>query len=282
MTESSIFDISIIKKLKVDLEEKNFGMQWHIIANYIIDMAFGEEWFDLYCDHLSPRLAPFSQDISTKQGVAEYHLNVVRLAHMLFLLRHEEGYIEFISSLKTRDFAPVFFELHAASLLFQNGYRINFVSPTGIKGKDYDLTIEVDSDRIAVEVKSRRSGPINNAKKLSNALQEARKQLPTDMPGIIAIAIDSEYEGVASAKHAEDEVESALVSFLKSTQRVNRVLVFWHRFEGEPVYSKTMVKEWVSTRSRHPIGRDWLIQHISTIPTPTAIQQGFPSFMSIA
>ncbi|MCL5980305.1 MAG: hypothetical protein M1488_06465 [Gammaproteobacteria bacterium] len=257
-------------------------MQWHVISHYIIDMTLGVDWFDSHCQLGENRLAPFAQDLSTDSGAAEFHLNVVRLAHMLFQLRDTPGYDDFISSLMTRDFEPVFFELHAASLLFQNSCTVQFVKTTGIKGQDYDLRLLIENKPVAVEVKSRRASPITDRKKLKNALSEARKQLPTDIPGIVCVAISAEFHTSPEFAHAESEVEVALTEFLNSTKRVNRVLVFWHRFEGEPVHSKTMIKEWKNLNARLQIDREWLIAGVNELPIQEAVQNGFPSFMQLA
>lgn len=259
----------------------SYGMQWHVISQYIIDMTLGEEWFDSHCQLGKIRTAPFDQDISTDYGAAEFHLNVVRLAHMLFQLRNAQGYDEFVSSLMTRDFESVFFELHAASLLFQNSCDVQFVKNSGIKGQDYDLQLLVEKKPVAVEVKSRRAAPITDRKKLKNALSEARKQLPTDIPGIICISISAEFHLSPEFSHAELEIEAALSDFMKSTKRVNRVLVFWHRFEGKPIHSKTLVKEWRNFNSRHEIDREWIISSVNETPIQGSLQNGFPSFMQL-
>ena len=276
------FDPDMISFLRDRYAVEGYGMQWHVISHYIIDITLGENWFDSHCRLGENRLAPFAQDTSTDSGAAEFHLTVVRLAHMLFLLRRAPGYDDFTSSLMTRDFEPVFFELHAASLLFQNSCLVQFVKPTGIKGRDYDLQLSIEENPVAVEVKSRRAGPITNRKKLKNALLEARKQLPTDIPGIICVAIASEFRTSPEFAHAESEVEVALTEFLRSTKRVNRVLVFWHRFEEEPVRSKTMVKEWKNLNARLQLDREWLIADVDELPIQEAVQNGFPSFMQSA
>ena len=112
---------------------------------------------------------------------------MVKLGHMLYALRECQGYDAFISSLKTRDLAPTFFELWVANILYQNNFIVEFVQAKGQKGEDYDLFAERDGISLSVEAKSRRAGIVLAKNKLRSTLETARKQLPSSGPGIIFV-----------------------------------------------------------------------------------------------
>lgn len=273
------YDTTIIAQLKSDLAHVGYGAQWHVISLYIIEQALGANWSAKYCDMNTLRLAPFHQALTSEVGAADFHLNVVRLGHMLFQLRDVSGYEDLLVDQRNRDFEPVFFELHAASLLLQSGCQISFVKPTGVKGRDYDLLISIDGIPAAVEVKCRRRGVVTNGRTLMNALKRAKDQLPTDLPGIICIAIGTEYRSALGSVHAEQEIENTLDAFLSSTGRVNKILVFWHRFENTPLHVRTIVKEWKNELARNQLPTRWLVPEVNSLSPCKELQHGFPSFM---
>jgi hypothetical protein len=197
---------------------------------------------------------------------------------MLFLLKNSQGFDHMLVDAATRDFEPVFFELYAASLLVSNGYPVSFVHPTGLKGQDYDLQAKIGEQLVAIEVKTRRGGLIENTITLRNTLRKAKKQLPADIPSIICIALSPEYKDSDSGHHAKGEIEKAIVDFLRGTQQINGVLAFWNTWEGEPLKCTTLVTEYKNHEARNNFWHDWLIAPQDT-PVAARIQNGFPSFM---
>ncbi|MGR6738693.1 hypothetical protein [Pseudomonas chlororaphis] len=272
-------DIDYLRRLEHASKKHGYGLQWYIMAGYIIEQTLGVDWYQQNCALESQRTAPFDQSLEKDVLVLDYHLNFVRLGHMLFLLKDTPGFEQLLTGLSCREFEPVFFELHAAALLVQNGYPIQFIRPTGVKGEDYDLAVDIDGQRVAVEVKARRAGPIKDSRSLKNALKKAKEQLPRTSPGIICIAISTEYEVAEAARHIEEEIEATLYHFLSGTKRVNGVLVFWHRWVGNPPVCMTMVKEHRNHNARNYLGRNWVVNPAIGMPAANGVQNGFPSFM---
>lgn len=264
--------------LRRELQHKSYGIQWHIIAQYIIAEALGSEWLEKNVSASARRAAPFNQEIDEATYAIEYHLRCVRLGHMLFLLKDSPGFGNLLADAKTRDFEPVFFEMYAASLLASNGYSVRFVCSTGVKGQDYDLQAEVDGQLVAVEVKTRRGGLIEDTTTLKNTLRKAKKQLPTDTPSIICIALSTEYKDSDSGQHTKGEIENAIADFLHGTKQINGVFAFWNTWEGEPLQCTTQVTEYRNHEARNYLGRPWLIAPQKT-PVAAKIQNSFPSFM---
>lgn len=275
-------DLDYLRQIEEAVAKRGYGLQWHVMAGYIIAQTLGLDWYQRNCATGSHRPAPFNQNLAEDVLALEYHLNVVRLGHMLFLLRHSPGFDHLVAELSGRDFEPVFFELHAAALLVQNGYTIKFIERTGIKGEDYDLEAEVDGTSVAVEVKARRRGPIHTCSALKNALKKAKDQLAREKPGVICVAISSEYKAKEKGHHAEGKIKKTIEVFLNSTKRVNGVLVFWHRWLGDPAKCQTIVTEYRNHYARNRLERDWLIRPVLGLPDEFGVQNGFPSFMTEA
>lgn len=275
-------DLDYLKRIEDAFKKRGHGLQWHMMSGYIIVQNLGLDWYQKNCALGGQRVAPFDQNQEEDVLALDYHINLVRLGHMLFLLRDVPGFEHLLADMARRDFEPVFFELHAAALLVQNGYSIQFVRPTGVKGQDYDLEADIDGHCVAVEVKTRRAGPINNTRALKNALSDAKKQLSRTKPGVICVAVTTEYGSVKGAQHNEKEVERTLYDFLSGTKRVNGIIVFWHRWSGNPPVCMTMMKEYRNYNARNHLGREWLINPASSMFPTGGVQNGFPSFMSEA
>lgn len=271
-------NIDVLNEIRHAHAHLGYGVQWHMMAEQIIKVTLGADWYSKNCAQNSKRIEPFDQDLNDDEMALEYHLNIVRLAHMIFLLRNSSGFEPLLLRLKSRDFEPVFFELHAASLLHQNGYAVNFISESGVKGCDYDFEVTVDGISVAVEVKARRAHPIRDCNTLLNALKTARKQVPSDKPTLICVALATEHFVDKSGHHSESEIEATLQAFLRSTSRVNGIIVFWHRWVGVPLRSETITKEYRNFDARNNLSRRWLIQPVK-LSTRKDIQNGFPSFM---
>lgn len=275
-------DIDYLRRLEHDFKNRGYGFQWYVMAGYIIEQTLGLDWYRQNCAPEGHRTAPFDQSLEEDALALDYHLNFVRLGHMLFLLKDTPGLEHLLVDLSHRKFEPVFFELHVAALLTQNGHPIQFIRPTGVKGEDYDLEADVDGQLVAIEVKARRAGPIKDSRSLKNALKKAKEQLPRTSPGAICIAIATEYETAEATHHIEEEIEAIVYDFLCGTKRVNGVLVFWQRWVGNPPVCMTMVKEYRNHNARNHLGRDWLVNPVASGPVADGVQNGFPSFMSEA
>jgi len=271
-------DFNNLATLRSEIKSLSYGIQWHIIAEYIIAEALSNEWLEKNISINSRRAAPFDQELDEAASILDFHMSCVRLGHMLYLLKDSPGFDNLLADAATRDFEPVFFEMHAASLLVSNGYPVTFVRPTGVKGQDYDLQAEIDGHSVAVEVKARRGGLIENTTMLKNTLRKAKKQLPANTPSIICIALSTEYKDADSRQHAKGEINNAIYDFLRGTKQINVVIAFWNTWEGEPLKCTTLATEYRNHEARNYLGRPWLIAPQKT-PVAAVIQNNFPSFM---
>lgn len=275
-----MIDQNYLLKIEDTYKEMGFGIQWHMMSKYIIMQTLGKDWYEKKCSLHNHRDAPFNQNLDDDLQALDYHLTIVRLGHMLFLMRNYQGFEGLMEDLSNRNIEPVFFELRAAALFVQNNYPIQFIRPIGVKGEDYDLETVIDGQRVAIEVKTRRSGPIKNANSLKNALKRAKEQISRKRPGIICIVITDEYETLESTHHVKKEIDDKLRAFLYGTKRVNDIIVFWYKWTSNPPVCKTMVTEYRNYYARNTIEREYLIERVPEMVLKSGVQNGFPSFMS--
>jgi hypothetical protein len=188
---------------------------------------------------------------SSEESCFNYQLRLTMIGHMLWLLKESSGFADFITSLKTRELEAVFFELYSAECLFESGFTIEFVKAVGEKGQDYDLRANLAHTTFYVEAKTRRHGPVLEQRKLDSTLKQARSQLPSSGPGIVFISIPVLW---TVNSQAEPLISGTIQSFLKGTQRVNHVVVIWHRWHDakQGRTSAIRVREYMNPSPRTP------------------------------
>lgn len=262
-------------------KEKGVDVPIIQLADIVVLETLGLDWFDRFERYLGDRRD--LRELPSELADRERAVSRVRIGHMIYLLQSCEGFVDRIEEFRTAEIEASFFELNMASLFVQNGYTVRFVKPSGRKQEDYDFDVLVDHEWIAVEVKTRRNGPLRDANTIRNALKKARSQLPIDRPGVIGISIASEYEGHNLGEHAIQLMEQEIHDFLHKTSRVNKVIVLRHTWQGDPPACRTNVNEVGKCVDCKSIpARKWIDRHFLISDVAELEQQGaacaFPSF----
>jgi hypothetical protein len=217
-----------LEQTKQHFASSGYVMQWYGMAMEVVLTTLGPEWWKKNCITNAVKPDEFlALPDNSENGRYNHQDRIIKLGHMLYALEDSNGYDAFISSLKTRDLAPTFFELWVANILMQNGYEVEFVETKGQKGLDYDLTASKYGITVSAEAKSRRDGIVLTEKTLCNTLEKARKQLPLSGPGIIFVSIPNEW---TMTKDAEEVIGRSINSFLRNSTRVNYIILIWHRW----------------------------------------------------
>src|ERR1700682_4748550 len=123
-----------LEETKKQFAASGYVMQWYAMAMEVILTTLGPEWWKKNCLSTSPKADEFLAitDDSEESGYSHQD-RIVKLGHMLYELKDQKGYEAFITSLRTRDLAPTFFELWVANALNQNGFTVEFVEAKGQK-----------------------------------------------------------------------------------------------------------------------------------------------------
>jgi hypothetical protein len=269
----------MLEETKQQFSPSGYVMQWYAMAMEIILTTLGPEWWKRNC---TPNAAKPDEFLAIPNNSEDNKYNhqdrVTKLGHMLYALKECKGYEAFISSLRTRDVAPTFFELWVANILHQNNFVVQFVVPKGQKGEDYDLIAEQNGICLSVEAKSRRAGVVLGERMLHNTLEAARKQLPSSGPGIVFISIPTEW---TIDKNGENVAENCINSFFRNSARVNYVVVIWHQWIKLKVgmASASLVRQYENLNPRTPVQLGLIIKPLELPINLDAERQDFkPSF----
>jgi hypothetical protein len=150
---------------------------------------------------------------------------VLDFAETLFNLQHIEGFDGRVDQMRAGQVEATFAEFDFARFLFIHDIAFKFVSPTGIKGQDYDFGIEyADGRKACADAKCRLEGTEVRADTIRNSLNKARtNNLPPDKPGIVFVKVPQmwfEQEDVRKG------IYSVIEGFLRTTERVVSVVVY--------------------------------------------------------
>lgn len=264
-----------LEETKQEFASSGYVMQWYAMSMEIILTTLGSDWWKKNCltNSIDPdeflSLSDDSEDNRYRQQD-----RIIRLGHMLYALKDCHGYEPFISSLRTRDLSPAFFELVIANSLKNNNFLIEFVKTKGIKGEDYDLLAHLNGTPISVEVKTRRDGIILGENVLKNTLKKAQKQLPSSGPGIIFVSIPNEW---TIERNAGEVIENCIDGFFRNTGRVNYTVLLWHQLINLEIgkASVSFIRQYNNPNPRNQIVLGKIIEPLQV---PTSFQAEEPIF----
>lgn len=268
-----------LEQTKQQFASSGYVMQWYAMGMEVVLTTLGPEWWKKNCTTNAIKPDEFlAVPDDSEQNNYNHQDRIIKLGHMLYAVRECKGYEAFISSLKTRDLAPTFFELWAANILYRNNFTVEFVEAKGKKGEDYDLFAERNGISLSVEAKSRRAGIVLGEKTLRYTLETARRQLPSLGPGVIFVSIPSEW---TMDRSAEGTIKNCIDSFFRNSGRVNYILLIWHQWleleKGKASTSFVRQYENLSPRSQVELGK--VIQPLTMPIKLNAEKQDFtPSF----
>jgi hypothetical protein len=235
----------------------------HGMASRLLALIFGYEWYSRRIKFCSEdpdewmqngddgwlAANPIENDV---RRIVHAH-RVIRLADALFTLfsSRVEGLDVLKNRFLTRPTKPCFIEAEVASLLVCNGFQIQIIKESGLRGEDFDLLATKDAKTVSVEVTSKLDGPLT-IKTISNTLHSKRNQVPADRPAVLYMHIPSEWMRAQPIGLAV--FTDAIVGFLNRSKRFNAIVLLWEEIlpflsGGFPTFS---LRACFNERPRHP------------------------------
>ena len=206
---------------KADADFVAFGT-----ATEYLRAVVGNEWTNqmVFSEHptvsRSNRLGRVFMKADKKEGAHRYRNQerTLRIAELLFNLQSVEGINGRLDDLRAGKVEATYAELEAVRFLLTRGVLFKYVYETGVKGLDYDGQILLRSgERVNCETKCKVESTELSDGTIRNALNKARKQLPSGEPGLVFLKIP-ELWVLDSA--ASPLLTAAINDFLRRTSRV--------------------------------------------------------------
>jgi len=219
-TAVELYEILII------VRENEKGHPMHMVeygmACAILRFILHDDWWDRYIDVTEVKKeAQIYRDEEKEHNNYWHVIALIEMADYIWALRGTCGFDYFVDKVRTRGIKGCFWELHTAQLFYEKRYTVEFQNPNEKRGSSYEMNvIDSDNNTFQVEVKSR--GDICKISTLTNALSKSRKQLPDNGNGIICLEINEIF-----IQKNLTEIQSAIMSFLKNTNRIKYVILLY-------------------------------------------------------
>ena len=222
-------------------------MPLHVLRHF-----FGDQWVEqhLYGEgFLKPPSKFVDRQKQQQVGLAGY-----QLAEALFNLQEVEGFAGVHTRLLAGELEPCIGELDAAGFLKRRRERIRFVIPRGSLGDDYDLVMSRDEIDICCEVKVKLEAETLTEKGAFNSLEQARRQLPKDKPGLIFLRVVGNTNR-ADLRSKAELIQRAVQRLFAQTQRVVRVILLTRVYEYVEGYqmARDLWRTIPNSKSKYPV-----------------------------
>lgn len=183
------------------------------LAQSVIINTLGGDFWAKECTTFGKK-----QDFFASKG----NVRIIHLAHMLWSLKNQEGFTEFVHNKYKDDFEGTYYEVTAAHWFSKNSKSIRFVVESGVKGSDFDIEVRDFSiyGSLNVEVKAKQTD-FSTEKQIINKFKKTRSQLPRDGNGVIFCKIN------LSQSISQEELIQAAQRFLRSTNRISFIIYCW-------------------------------------------------------
>jgi hypothetical protein len=231
--------LSYLMRELILVEQKTGGIRHlveHGMASRLIYLFLGWDWYQRkIAFQSSPDEWMLNGDWEYLKNSAKsendvrriiYAHRVIRLGDAIYTLI--KGKVKGRDILKERFFKratkPCFIETEIASLLVFNGFEVEIIKESGVKGEDFDLLAKKDSITISVEVTSKEDGPLT-VQTIKNTLHSKRNQVPGNRPAVLYIHIPAEW--MSNIPKAQTIFSEAIVNFIARSKRFNAVVLVW-------------------------------------------------------
>jgi hypothetical protein len=208
-------------EVRADQVRLTFTMAVTIICHF-----FGKQWYlnNILQDAAHSRPAGFLRlDFTPGLEGERKTSRILDFAETLFNLQHIEGFDDRVDQMRAGQVEATFAEFDFARFLYIHDIPFKFVTPTGMKGKDYDFGIEyADGREACADAKCRLEGTEIRAETIKNSLNKARtNNLPPDKPGIVFVKVPQTW-----FEEVDKEICTVVEGFLRGTERIVSVVVY--------------------------------------------------------
>jgi hypothetical protein len=210
------------------------------LATEVFRFFFGNAWtnenvFPMHTD-VSPAHRAGRKFLKTESTDLEEQFRhmqrVTSLAEIVFNLQGIEGLRQRVSLMDKHDLEAALGEMENAALLATRDFQFRFVTPTGVKGQDYEGEILTSTGRtVCCEMKSRSEQASPSHQTLWRTFEQARKQLPKSKPAMILVKIP---EAWARKQDIRTIVEAATVRVFRQSQRIVAIVFTWEEWNSTP------------------------------------------------
>jgi hypothetical protein len=222
-------------KANVVGEPPNTSLMVYTLSLEVLIYFLGFPWVDANVLWLNPPLDGrsaagrkyFSTHAKDDPKRIRYQIRVTQLAQNLFNLQHIDGFKQRLLLMRTSNIESAAGEMEGAALLATPNLKFRFITPTGVKGQDYEGEFSTHAGRvIACEIKVKAEKTKLTLKSVWGTLEEARQQLPKDRPGAIFLKVPDTWVDESST----EPLIGAFEKIFRQSNRVINITLLWEEW----------------------------------------------------
>ncbi len=163
----------------------------HLVSVLVIRETMGDVWADKCLDRLHEKAGfrvPDSEPLRLKM------YREMMFARMLLNVHNVSGFSDKIKTIQSKDFEGAFAEIQCSFSLKSIGVKHRFVKASGIKGRDYDMEVQLHwGGKVCLDVTTKQTESSISEKSLVNTLRRKGKQFPAGDAGIVVVFMNKKW-----------------------------------------------------------------------------------------
>jgi hypothetical protein len=218
-------------------EPLNDTMAAYYLGHQILRYYLGDQWVESNVFDNAPGTAKWhrqsraflkSDSIDREDNFRHQH-RVIELADCLYNLQDIPGIDQRIQLMQRDNLLSAFVELQCARIMATPSCKLRFITPQNEEQPYYDAEITTPAGRtICCEIKAKDETTVLDERAVISTIEQARKQLPKSMPGMVWITIPETWSTQPGAKAI---VDKAVLRALGKSGRLVAVLVAFEVWE---------------------------------------------------
>jgi hypothetical protein len=233
----------------------------HAMCSRLLALFFGWDWYQgkiAFRDDADEWM--HNQKADTGLNRILYHKRVVQLGDAIFTLLWADfkGGDILRQRFLTRTTRPCYVETEIASLLAYNGFLVEVIGESGVRGQDFDLAASKGGATVSIEITAKEDGPLA-VQSIRNTLRSKRTQVPSHRPAVLYMQIPSEW--MAPENHGLAIFTEAFGDFFQRSRRFNACVLVWEEVVPfkNGAFSQTNLRACYNNNPRHPFSARYLL-----------------------
>ena len=211
-----------------DYPDKNIDFYKMLMAVEILRIMIDNEWVNQTVFNCHDKLDKTNRKaydyFGSKNIDNNWQERIFRLAERVYNLRDIVNLDLIIQDIINGELVSRYAEIEVGRHLHSRLIKFEFVKPSGLKGRDYDIKIK-DELEINCEVKHKIEDTEFSEKTIEKSLSKANKQLPKDNLALIFVKFPTEW---TAENDYLDKIQSACNSFLcRNKDNIIAIIFRW-------------------------------------------------------
>lgn len=224
----------ICETIKKEHPDKDADYYKMLLSTELLRLMIDNEWVNqaIFQQHPNKEKKNYAAFDYLRSGVNgyEWQERVSKLAERVYNLRRVSNIEFIIDRIKSGELLSSYAELEVGRHLYSRGIILEYVTPKGIKGQDFDIKI-TSPLVVNCEVKHKIESTALSQSTLTNTIRSANDQIPHNEPALIFIKIPEEW---LSDQYFSEIINETFEPFLKrNSSHIIGIMLRWEQADEQ-------------------------------------------------